>query len=206
MDIAVLLGRLGKVELNYDKATPVRRSLIEAHLARLETGTVLHTADIERVLFLINDLHGVRATSTIRPGSEPGSADLVVDVAPEPLISGQLQLDNLGSRYTGAMRTNGSLVVGSPLGLGDSLSFRGMYSEDSGINFGSASYVVPLGSNGWRVGASLSNLHYKLLAREEIPPGNGSALDALAFALLILILIFIISVTLFKWVIVTYCD
>ena len=38
VEIAVLLGRLGKVELNYDAATPVPRSQVQAHLDRLRTG------------------------------------------------------------------------------------------------------------------------------------------------------------------------
>ena len=183
VEIVVLLGRLGKVELNYDAATPVPRSQVQAHLDRLRTGEVLRTADLERVLFLLNDMHGVHATSTIRPGAEPGTADLIVDVKPDPTVGGQLQLDNMGSRFTGVGRVNGGLVFGSPFGVGDSLSLRGIFGQDSGINFGSLSYVRPLGSDGWRVGASYSNLNYKLLTRTGIPPGTGEASDGLVFAL-----------------------
>lgn len=183
VEIAVLLGHLGKVELNYDPATPVSRRQVQAHLDHLRTGVVLRTADLERVLFLLNDLHGVRALSTIRPGAEPGTADLVVDVGPDPTLSGQIQLDNMGSRFTGVGRASGSLMFGSPSGVGDSLSLRGIFGQDSGINFGSLSYVRPLGSDGWRVGASYSHLNYKLLTRTGIPPGTGDASDVLLFAL-----------------------
>jgi hemolysin activation/secretion protein len=183
VEIAVLLGRLGRIELNYDPATPVARNRVEAYLNRLQTGVDLRTADLERVLFLLNDLHGVRAVSTIRPGSSPGTADLIVDVGPDRTVSGNVQLDNAGSRYTGAIRANAGLVIGSPAGLGDSLSYRGIISEDSGINFGSLSYVMPVGSDGLRIGASVSNLDYKLLGKADIPPGTGSASDALAFVL-----------------------
>ena len=183
VEIAVLMGRLSKIELKYDPATPVSRSRIEAHLARLPTGVILHTTELERVLFLLNDMHGVRATSTIRPGSEPGTADLIVDVQPDRTLSGLLQLDNAGSRFTGALRASGGVTFGSPFGVGDSLALRGIFGEDSGINFGSLSYVLPVGHDGWRVGASYSNLNYKLLTRTGIPPGTGEASDALAFAL-----------------------
>ncbi len=183
VEIVVLLGRLGRIELNHDEATPVARSRIQAHLDRLAPGQTLRTADLERVLFLINDLHGVRASSTIRPGLEPGTADLVVDVQPDPQLSGQAQVDDMGSRYTGTVRVNGNMVVGSPLGLGDSLSLRAMYGQDQGIRFGSLSYVVPLGSDGLRLGTTISRLKYTLLTKEGIPPGYGSALDALGFLL-----------------------
>jgi hemolysin activation/secretion protein len=183
VEIAVLMGELGRVELNFDPATPVDRSRVEAYLARLQPGAVLHTGDLERVLFLLNDMHGVRAVSTIRPGSSPGTADLLVEVKPDKTLSGNVQLDNMGSRYTGVQRAQGGVVVGSPLGQGDSLSLRGIFSQDSGINFGSVSYVLPVGSDGWRVGASFSNLNYKLLTRTGVPPHTGEASDALLFAL-----------------------
>lgn len=183
VEIVVLLGRLGRIELNYDDETRVARSRIQAHLDRLKPGETLRTGDLERVLFLINDLHGVRASSTIRPGLEPGTADLIVDVQPDPVLSGQAQVDDMGSRYTGTVRVNGNLVVGSPLGMGDSLSLRAMYGQDQGIRFGSLSYVIPLGSDGLRLGTTVSRLKYTLLSKEGIPPGYGTALDALAFVL-----------------------
>ncbi len=159
------------------------RSRIQAYLDHLETGKVLRTADLERVLFLINDLHGVVAKSTIRPGSTPGTADLVVDVEPDRVISGQLQLDNMGSRYTGSNRVTANLVLGSPLGLGDSLSIRALAAQAGGTQYGSLSYVVPLGSDGLRLGTSASYLAYKLLTSEGVPPGDGTALDVMAFVL-----------------------
>lgn len=183
VEIAVLLGRLGSIELNFNDATPVSRGLIQAYLDHLETGQVLRTADLERVLFLINDLHGVRMKSTIRPGATPGTADLVVDVEPEHVLSGQVQVDNMGSRYTGTNRVSGNVVLGSPLGLGDSLSFRALATQAGGTQYGSLSYVAPLGSDGWRLGASASYLTYKLLTNQGVPPGDGTALDVLAFAL-----------------------
>ncbi|WP_298618626.1 ShlB/FhaC/HecB family hemolysin secretion/activation protein [uncultured Zoogloea sp.] len=183
VEIVILLGMLGKVELNYDPATPVSKARIQAQLDRLQTGVVLRTAELERVLFLLNDLHGVRARSTIRPGSTPGTADLIVDVTPDPTVGGLFQLDAMGSRYTGLYRAMGGLNIGSPLGIGDSLSFRGIYGEDSGINFGSVSYVAPVGTDGWRLGGSYSNLNYKLLTKAGIPPGTGAASDGLVFAL-----------------------
>lgn len=181
--IVVLLGRLGKIELNYNEQTPVSRARIQGYLDRLQAGSVLQTSDMERVLFLINDLHGVSARSTVRPGGEPGTADLVLDVEPDQRLSGQVQIDDMGSRYTGTNRITGSLVFGSPLGLGDSLALRALFSQDGGTGYGSASYVVPVGSDGLRLGASYSYLGYTLLEKQGIPSGNGLARDMMAFAL-----------------------
>lgn len=183
IEIAVMLGTIGTIELNYDPATPVAKERIEAYLRRLKTGEVLRTADLERALFLLNDMHGVRARSTIRPGSAPGTADVVIDVTPDTTLGGSLQFDNVGARFTGLYRLTGGVNIGSPLGLGDALSLRGIYGEDSGVNFGAVSYVLPVGYDGWRVGASYSNLNYKLLIKTGVPPGTGVATDTLIFTL-----------------------
>jgi hemolysin activation/secretion protein len=100
VEIAILLGVLGRVELNYDPATPVSKARIQAQLDRLQTGVVLRTAVLERVLFLLNDLHGgYAARSTIRPGNTPGTADLIVDVTPDTTVGGSLQLDTHGFAF-----------------------------------------------------------------------------------------------------------
>ncbi len=183
VEIAVLLGRLGKIELNYDEATAVPRARIQAYLDHLEEGKVLRTAQLERVLFLINDLHGVQAISTLRPGADPGSADLVVDVKPDSRLSGHIQFDNQGSRFTGSRRASAGVNLGSPLGFGDSLSLRGMLSERNGIQFGSLSYILPLGSDGWRFGLLLSKLKYSLLENEGVTKGSGTANDVMGYLL-----------------------
>lgn len=70
IEIAVLEGRLGEV--------------------RLDIG--------ERALFLASDLRGIVVRSVVEPGPTPGTANLVVQVAPGKRIDGTIEFDNFGSR------------------------------------------------------------------------------------------------------------
>lgn len=46
--IVVLLGRLGKIDLNYNEQTPVSRARIQGYLDRLQAGSVLQTRGDKR--------------------------------------------------------------------------------------------------------------------------------------------------------------
>ncbi|MFX8988270.1 hypothetical protein ABTN23_19515, partial [Acinetobacter baumannii] len=52
--IAILEGRLDKVELIWRNNVPVNSAIVEAYLARLEPGSILKVRDVERVVFLVN--------------------------------------------------------------------------------------------------------------------------------------------------------
>ncbi|NJM31569.1 MAG: ShlB/FhaC/HecB family hemolysin secretion/activation protein [Limnobacter sp.] len=67
--IQVLPGYLEEVVLQWPEGDfPVDREVVEAHLAALKPGQVIRVSEVERVVFLLNDLRGMRATFTIQPG------------------------------------------------------------------------------------------------------------------------------------------
>jgi hemolysin activation/secretion protein len=67
--IAVLEGRLDEVILNWPDKMPVDRAVVEAYLARLKPGEILRVRDVERIVFLVNDLRGLNARSRSRPAA-----------------------------------------------------------------------------------------------------------------------------------------
>lgn len=173
--IAVMEGRLDQVILNWPDNMPVDRSVVERHLARLVPGEILRVRDVERVVFLVNDLQGVRARFEVKSGRTPGTASLVVTPSAEPTVSGKVEADSYGSRYSGTSRWNVVGTVASPLKLGDTLVVNAMQSFSGGMGFGLISYAVPLGANGLKVGTSLSKVNYRL-NKEDFPVGlNGDA-------------------------------
>ena len=58
------------------------------------------------------------------PGANVGESDATITLSATPLVSGSIELENHGNRYTGANRLSGQLNLLSPLGLGDQLSAR----------------------------------------------------------------------------------
>ena len=160
--IAVLEGRLDRVVLNWRAGIPVDREVVEAYLARLEPGSVLKVRDVERVVFLVNDLRGMTARFEVRAGTQPGTATLVVTPAPEGVYSGKVEFDANGSKALGGYRLGGLAQMNSPFGRGDGITANALLSTTGGLGFALLGYNTPLGSDGFKVGASLSAVRYKL--------------------------------------------
>lgn len=160
--IHVLPGILEAVEVNWSDDLRVKRSVIENHLARLKPGTVIKVSDVERVVFLLNDLRGLKMTFAIKPGTQPGQAILVANPSSDKALSGQVALDNHGSRFAGEYRATASLSWDSPLGLGDGLSLSHLRSTTGGLDFTLLGYTLPLGSDGLKAGVNVSRVNYKL--------------------------------------------
>ena len=112
--IAVLEGRLDKVVLNWTDGLPVDRDVVEAYLARLQPGSILRVRDVERVVFLVNDLRGITARFEVRAGSTPGTAQLVVTPRAESVWTGKVDFDANGSRFMGVYEIGGLVQMASP--------------------------------------------------------------------------------------------
>ena len=162
IQLAVLEGRLDRVELNWREGLPVDREVVQAYLDRLPRGEVLKVRDIERVVFLLNDLRGLTARFELRPGSTPGTATLVVTPSAEKRTTGKLETDANGTQALGLYRVSGLLQVNSPLGRGDGLTLNALASSTGGLAFALVGYNTPLGSDGFKLGASLSGVKYQL--------------------------------------------
>jgi hemolysin activation/secretion protein len=160
--IAVLEGRLDRVQLNWRDGIPVDRAVVEGYLSRLQPGSVLTVRDVERVVSLVNDLRGMTARFELRAGSEPGTSLLVVTPSPERVVTGQIELDANGTQAMGKTRAGGLLVVNSPFGRGDGFTANALSSTTGGLGFALLGYTTPLGRDGAKVGASLSGVRYQL--------------------------------------------
>jgi hemolysin activation/secretion protein len=174
--IAVLEGRYGAVTLNNRSRlnSPVATGL----LVGLNEGDVIATAPLEERLLLLSDLPGVQVRSTLVPGATLGVSDLVVDVLPGERVTGSVDADNAGNRYTGINRIGATLNLNNPTGLGDVLSLRGLTSG-SGLRYGRASYQAPVGRG--RLGVAYSALDYELGREFKDLGANGTARTASIF-------------------------
>lgn len=168
--VAVIEGRYGEVELR-NQARIVTE--IPGRILRgLNSGELILNAPLERRLLLLSDIPGVRTKATLAPGAEIGTSDLLVDVTPGPLISGYVEADNAGSRYTGRYRAGGAISINNPAGIGDQLSVR-LLASDDGLAYGRAAYSLPIGDG--RLGVSYAHLRYTLGREFEVLDGSGTA-------------------------------
>ena len=122
-------------------------------------GDPIELAPLERRLLLLSDIPGIAVSSTLSPGGAVGTSDLDVRLRPTPLISGDLEVDNGGDRYTGSWRGGGTLNINNPLGLGDLATVR-VLTSGSGLTYVRAAYQLEVGVA--TVGAAYTHFQYHL--------------------------------------------
>jgi hemolysin activation/secretion protein len=168
--IAVVEGRLGKTQIR--NRTNLSGRVPRDILGGLHSGDPVIAGPLERRLLLLSDLPGVRVKSTLAPGAEVGTSDLIVDIAPGPRVSGSIEADNAGNRYTGTYRLGGTIYVNDLAGIGDQASLR-LLGSTGGLAYGRAAYQAPLGNA--TVGAAFTHLRYALGHEFSILDADGTA-------------------------------
>jgi hemolysin activation/secretion protein len=163
VEIAVIEARVGKVAVNFKEGTRYSEGLVRGLVnAHLKEGELITEQGLETPLLLLNDFPNAVVTSEIKPSATIGAADLTVNVSDSPgIISGSVDIDNYGNRFTGQYRMGVSLSFNNPLGMGDQFSYRGFVTDDR-MGFYRAAYVIPVGYWGTRVGLSYASFHYRL--------------------------------------------
>lgn len=161
--IHLLEGRLGAVRVDDGgKTLRVDRGMVlDTMTARQKPGDPLSLDALERSSNILNDTPGVAVATVLAPGKQAGESDAIVRVQDKALVSATLQLDNTGSRSTGEEKLTWNLMLDNPRGIGDQVGFNGNASR--GSTYLKLGYSVPLGNDGLRVGANVSNLDYRLV-------------------------------------------
>jgi hemolysin activation/secretion protein len=168
--IAVLDGRYGKVALR--NQSRVSDELANSLLGGLDNGDMVGVEPLENRLLLLSDLPGVQVKSTLVPGASVGASDLIVDLTPGQRVSGSVDADNAGNRYTGEYRAGATVNLNEPTGHGDVATLR-VLSSGSGLNYARISYQAQIGKA--TAGVAYSHLRYRL-GREFAPlDANGTA-------------------------------
>ncbi|HCN88669.1 MAG TPA: peptide transporter [Oxalobacteraceae bacterium] len=171
--IALLEGQYGKVSLR--NQTNLSDALANRLLDGLSSHEAVTIAPLESRLLLLSDIPGVAVKSTLVPGASVGTSDLIVDVTPGRRVTGSLDADNEGNRYTGGNRLGATLNVNDPSGHGDIATFRALTSAD-GLNYGRASYQAQLGRA--KAGVAYSSMDYRLSQEFASLQANGTARTA----------------------------
>lgn len=147
---------------------PPRRVATERLLPMIEAaqpeGAPLQAEALDRALLLLDDLPGITVAGSLVEGRQDRETDLLLKVADEVLVSGEVGADNAGARSTGGERLTGNVYFNSPLGLGDQLIANLLHTQ--GSDYGRLAFTLPVGADGWRMGANASTLSYKLIASE----------------------------------------
>jgi hemolysin activation/secretion protein len=168
--IVVSEGRYGNVTLRNQSNLSDR--LAQGTLEGLHSGDVISTPPLENRLLLLSDLPGVNVSSTLVPGTAPGTSDLIVDVTPGRRVTGSIDADNAGNRYTGEYRLGATVNLNNPTGHGDVASLR-VLTSGPGLKYARASYQTQFGKA--QAGVAYSKLDYSLGKEFEGLHAHGTA-------------------------------
>lgn len=160
--IAIREGSLGKIIVNGNKR--YSEKLIQKTLDIIYERGAVNLEDVERALLLLMDVPGLGVKATFKPGSEPGTTDLVIDVTEERPIKFGLDYNNYGTEYISEHRFGATASVYNLTGIGDALSVRGVIGNEGSdaLLFGKVEFMTPIDYRGMRLGAYYQYLDYEL--------------------------------------------
>lgn len=113
---------------------------------------------------LINEIPGITASMSLKPGDNAGETQAVIQVESSRSVSVSVTADNAGSRATGRERVMPTVQAKGLLGRGDLQTLQAL--ESQGLQSLRWSYSEPVGRSGLRVGPYLSQSRYHLVLPE----------------------------------------
>ncbi len=163
--LQIVEGLFGKVRISDPAPLRFSTELAQAHIdAAQPAGRALNAATLDRAMLLLDDLPGVTVAGNLAPGEGEAETDLVLRLADEPLLNGEVGLDNAGARATGAEQLTVAAYLNSPLKFGDQLVANFIHAQ--GSDFLRLAYSAPVGYSGLRVGVNASSLAYDVITPE----------------------------------------
>jgi len=148
-------------EITLHNSSRVNNSLLLKTLSPLKPREPVTQKKLYHSLLLLSDIPGVAVNSTLKAGEKIATSDLTVKVTPTPMVSGDVVVDNYGSRYTGRGRISTTLNGNNLLNHGDTLKLS-LLSSGRGLNYGRIAYESLLNGSGTQIGGAYSSLHYIL--------------------------------------------
>lgn len=174
--IQVLEGRFGgaSVQTNGTRANAAAVQDLITH--RLQAGTPLSSAALERGLLLANDLPGIAATGTLQAGQTQGDTQVAIHIQDSAFITGDAGINNHGIKSTGRIQATGGIALNNMNGSGDQLALRLLIAQD--VRSAVARYSLPVGHSGLRIAAHASTLDYELGGTYKPLQAEGKAHSA----------------------------
>jgi hemolysin activation/secretion protein len=145
----------------------------------IKTRQGLQREEVEEAVLHLSDFPGVTAKARMEAGKKPQSSSVVFDVEEDSLVTGFMQFDNYGDRYTGDLQLTSAVNINNLSGYGDRLTFYGNQSIDDDSNndsrYLSLSYQYPLGYSGLTTSVNYTYLKFDAGKQQEPLDVEGEA-------------------------------
>ena len=167
LTVDVIESVFSKVEIEQELSDlPNTQAHVTAIIENQQTtGEPLNTKSIERALALANDVPGISVQGSLRQGRDAGETELLLKMYQGRTRQTELNIDNGGSRSTGAIRLMATLNWFNPNDLADLLNIVAVHTQ--GSDYARLAYSVPVGTDGWRMGVNASSMNYKVVVGDQ---------------------------------------
>ena len=173
IEVAIIEGRLGTLSVKREPGLRIRESFLKGILdAHAPAGSLLVESALERPLLIIDGLPSTRASAAIVPGANSGAADIEVEMRPTSqgwleshtngALSGSVDFDNQGNRFTGEYRLGVTMQAISLTGYGDLLTARFQKANEHETQLRRLNWATPVGYYGTTFGIGYTRFDYGL--------------------------------------------
>lgn len=137
-------------------------------------GSVVDLKNIDKALVILNEQQSNKIyRAELKQGFSEGQTDLTIVNQQQPMVVGAVDINNYGVQSTGRTQGGVQVAVRDLLGLNESFSLGGIFSE--GLTFGKIGYVMPIGVDGLKISADVSALSYITVGNST--PAKGSSIS-----------------------------
>ncbi|CQR70113.1 Heme/hemopexin transporter protein HuxB precursor [Sporomusa ovata DSM 2662] len=171
-EITVVPGQYGNIDIrNHSRLADNTAARM---LSNLKSGDYVKQDLLHRTLLLLSDTSGVSIKATLAPGKTSGTSDLIVEINDTKATTAEFSIDNYGNRFTGQKRSDLNLNFNNISGKGDAIYISGNKSGGD-LNNAKINYMLPVGSQGAKIGVGYSQLHYTIGKEFEALDAGGSS-------------------------------
>ena len=163
VSIRIVEGVLGEVVV--EQTSPKPRMSVETvkkYFKGEKDSAYIDTKDLQRKIFILNDLAGVSAIGTYEQGKKEGESNFKVTVQDTPFFKGEVAAANYGSKSTGSNQALANLSFNNISEIGDLFTVNGI--KSSGSDYVQGSYALPIQYDGLKLALNASNLNYETLS------------------------------------------
>lgn len=151
VEIMVVEGKIGKITV--DGNTNYSENFVRRFITEAVSTPPISNDKLERGLLTLNEFEGLHVSSVLKRGTEPGTVDLQATVKDRFPLQTTLEYNNFGSEFVSRDRVSMKIDWTNALLDGAHLSLQGVVGDrPNDLAFGSASYVIPIGNRGTKVG------------------------------------------------------
>lgn len=173
--IAIIESKLNNIIIQ-NKESKFSELIAQKYInAQTRKGEPISTAKIATALINLNNIGGLDATSAFAKGANEESSDVVIELKDTTKFTGNVCIDNYGSKSTGFNEFNAAFTINnlSQSALYDNLNV--MVLASMGVRYSRVDYSFPVGYSGDKIGITHSLMKYYLSSEPKIPASGYSS-------------------------------